>query len=61
MDMVEKSEELTRRIKERAASFCADNYRFTTAQDLLIIEQAMIIGALIAGELEMEELTDGNR
>ncbi len=59
MDMVEKSEELKRRVKQRAALFCADNYRFTTAQDLLVIENAMLIGALIIGELEMEELKDG--
>jgi hypothetical protein len=59
MDMVEKSEELRRRVKERAALFCDDNYRFITPQDLLIIENAMLIGALIVGELEMEELANG--
>lgn len=59
MDMVQKTEELKRRIKQRATLFCMDNYRFTTAQDLIIIENAMLIGALVVGELEMEDLKDG--
>jgi hypothetical protein len=59
MDIVEKTDELRRRIEVRAALFCADNYRIPTAQDLLIIQSAMLIGSLVAGELAMEELSNG--
>ena len=52
--LTDKSDELIQRIKEQAVLFCADNYRFVTASDLLVIENAMLIGATIKGEVSLE-------
>ena len=49
-----QSEEVTRRIKQRATLFVIDNLRNPTPMDFVMIENAMMIGALIHGEVEME-------
>ena len=58
--MIDESAELVSRIKERAAQFCADNYRFVTNSDLLVIENAMMIGASVRLQLEQEKISTEN-
>lgn len=47
-------------IKRRAALFCADNFTVPTPEDLLVIENAMLIGASIAFENEAAETHGDN-
>ena len=53
-----QSEEITRRIKERAALFVFDNFRRPSRSDILVIESAMMMGASIAHEMEMDRLVE---
>ena len=54
-------EELLRRIKKRAALFCVNNLRYSSASDILVIENAMMIGAILQLSIEQEKLVVGNK
>jgi hypothetical protein len=54
LDYIAATEELQRRIKERARLFVIDNLRNPTASDFLYTENAMMIGASIQTEVQME-------
>ena len=57
-DIMPHDENLIKTIKERAKLFVTDNFTNPSKSDLLIIEQAMLIGASIAIENDAEELSD---
>jgi hypothetical protein len=55
MDAITKSDRLVNEIKQRAWLFALDNLIAPTERDRLMIENAMLIGASIASELELED------
>lgn len=58
MDVAAQSERLISEIKRRAALFCTDNFTRPTPSDLLIIENAMLIGASISNEVATADLRE---
>lgn len=52
--MMDMTDEIIRRIKERAKVFVIDNIRHPTLMDFIIIENAMLIGSMVRCEVEME-------
>ena len=58
--MINEAEEMLRRIDAQATQFCVDNYRHPTAQDILVIKNAMMVGAAIRMAIEQENVTAEN-
>ena len=52
--MVEETEELLRRIEQRSIMFVIDNIENPTPSDFVFVKNAMLIGATIKGEVQME-------
>jgi hypothetical protein len=52
--MVDEAAELNRRIEQRAMLFVLNNIQSPTPRDFMVIENAMRIGAMIKGEVEMD-------
>jgi hypothetical protein len=52
--MIEETEELLRRIKQRSVMFVIDNIQDPTPSDFIFVENAMMVGATIKGEVVME-------
>jgi hypothetical protein len=52
--MIEETEELLRRIKQRSVMFVIDNIQDPTPSDFIFVENAMMVGATIKGEVVLE-------
>jgi hypothetical protein len=57
----EQTEDLMQSIKSRAKAFVEDNYFNPTKRDFILIENAMLVGSLIATRVQMEEEVDSVR
>lgn len=52
--VVDEAEELLRRIDQSVEFFVHDNYHNPSPRDFLVIKNAMLIGATIKGEVQMD-------
>jgi hypothetical protein len=58
MTVADEAEELIRRIENQATMFVIDNIRGFSHNDIMMIKNAMLIGASIQGELQLKRETD---
>jgi hypothetical protein len=58
MEVHEESDLLIQEIKRRARLFAFDNLSFPSDRDILMIENAMLIGATIDNEVRTEILSE---
>jgi hypothetical protein len=52
--VVEETDELLRRIEQRSIMYVIDNIDDPTPSDFIFVKNAMLIGATIKGEVQME-------
>lgn len=58
--MIDTADNLIREINKRADDFVKDNFVAPTEHDVLFVRSAMMIGALVAQELELAEKRSEN-
>ena len=56
MAPVERHDEFMKRLRERAMLYVMDNINYPTEQDIIYTINAMLIGASIKVEIDLEEL-----
>ena len=58
MGIVEFTDELMKRLRDRSQEFVMDNIENPTESDFTLIHNAMMVGSIVRGDLEMKKEFD---